>query len=112
MANQSIIDRYRKEIYRIGWRIQYKAKVTYRREVPIISDSFHDNNFTNQSDMNLYTLQLINSLPSAIEQTIIRELYINDKTETTVARQLNISQQAVSKWKKKALRALYLKVNS
>lgn len=106
MCSQSTIDRYRKEIYRIGWRVQYKAKVTTRREVPIISDSFFGNDFTAQSDNELFARQLINSLPSEIEKTILYEVYINDKTEAQVARQLKISQQAVSRWKKKALQFL------
>ncbi|WP_235426957.1 sigma factor-like helix-turn-helix DNA-binding protein [Cohnella kolymensis] len=106
MNPQSIIDRYRKEIYRLGWRVQYKSRVTHKREVPIISESFSVTDFTAQSDSQLFTRQLINSLPSDIEKTILYELYINDRTEAQVARQLQMSQQAVSKWKRKALQYL------
>lgn len=112
MNPQSIIDRYRKEIYRLGWRVQYKSKVTHKREVPIISESFIASDFTTQSDSRLYARELINSLPSDIEKIILYELYINDRTEAQVARKLQMSQQAVSKWKKKALQYLSRTANS
>jgi DNA-directed RNA polymerase specialized sigma subunit len=111
VAIETIIDRYRQEIYRIGWKIQYKAKVTSRREVPIISDSFYDNRTAAESESRFLTGEWIDSLPTDIEKTIIRQIYILDKTESQVALQLNMSQQAVNKWKRKALRFLSQKAN-
>jgi RNA polymerase sigma factor (sigma-70 family) len=106
MTAHNIIEYYRKEIYRIGWRIQYKAKVTYRSEVPIISDTFPDHHFNEQLDNKILVHELISSLPSVIEQTVLREIFIYGKTESQVAKELKITQQAVNKWKKKALNKL------
>lgn len=38
---------------------------------------------------------------------IIYEIYHNDKTETQVAFELQISQQAVNKWKRKMIQEIY-----
>jgi DNA-directed RNA polymerase specialized sigma subunit len=106
-SESTIIDLYRKEIYRIGWKIQYKSKVIYTRESPSEFDLFSCNDFTSDSDRKVTLHQLVNSLSSNNEKIIIYELYINDKTESLVAQEMNISQQAVSKWKKKAIKSLY-----
>lgn len=106
MAVNNTIEYYRKEIYRIGWRIQYKAKVIYRNEVPLISDTFTDHHFNEQLDNKILVHELISSLSSVIEQTVLREIFIHGKTESQVAKELKITQQAVNKWKKKALNKL------
>nr|WP_233167845.1 hypothetical protein [Paenibacillus roseus] len=38
-------------------------------------------------------------------------LYIQEQTESEVARQLNLSQQAVNKWKRKMIQQLSRTVN-
>ncbi len=107
MERFSLVEQYRKELYRIGWRIQYRARVISNREIIKEEEEFYAISFTDDVNNKLYIKELINSLPSTTGKAIIHELYINDKTETQVARELNMTQQAVSKWKKKMLKHLY-----
>lgn len=110
--NFSLIEKYRKELYRIAWKIQYKARVQSNREIS--SDKFlvPVKSFSSFSDTKIFTIQLINSLPSDFGKKIIYEIFINDKTETQVAQQNCISQQAVSRWKRKMLKELSQMLNS
>jgi len=106
MEELPLVEQYRKELYRIGWRIQYRARVISNREIVKEEREFYTTSFTDGVDNELYIEDLINSLPSTTGKKIIYELYINDKTEAQVARELNMTQQAVSKWKKKMLKHL------
>ncbi|MCY9763162.1 hypothetical protein M5X06_22430 [Paenibacillus alvei] len=108
----SIIDFYRSELKRIAWRLQYKARVKVRREVPIQNDFLHSFHHTDQLENRLLIKQLIMSLPYETGKKIIYEIYFNDKTEAQIAMEMEISQQAVNKWKKKTLRFLYQKLSS
>ncbi|GIP20108.1 hypothetical protein J22TS3_03830 [Paenibacillus sp. J22TS3] len=106
VQQESIFEQYKAELYRIAWRLQYKAKVIRRRET-----SFYDmepadtRTFTTDSDNKIVVDQLLSSLP-AQGRTILRKLYMENRTEKEVACQLKISQQAVSKWKKKMIQQL------
>ncbi|SEG47024.1 hypothetical protein [Paenibacillus sp. UNC499MF] len=109
MSQQStLVEKYRKEVYRIGWRIQYKARVLSNREYAVSDNgwAFTAGGFAESSDSKLDTLAMIQSLPSRTGRTVLHELYILDKTEAQVAKDLNMSQQAVNKWKRKMLRFL------
>ncbi|MEC0089243.1 sigma factor-like helix-turn-helix DNA-binding protein [Paenibacillus macquariensis] len=55
--------------------------------------------------------QLINTLPP-YGKIILYKLYIQDQTESEVARQLQMSQQAVNKWKRKMIQQLSQTANS
>lgn len=59
-----------------------------------------------KSDSALYLSQLISELPRDLGRTIIQEIYIKEKTEAQIAKELNISQQAVNKCKIKMLKHL------
>jgi DNA-directed RNA polymerase specialized sigma subunit len=110
MMNQSqltLVEQYRKKLYRIAWRIQYRARVQTNHEfVMEKNEAVATPSFTDSANSKIYTLQLINSLPSEIGKNIIFDLYILDKTEAQIARELKLSQQAVNKWKRKMLRQL------
>lgn len=99
-------EQYRREVYRIAWRVQYRAKVVKKREC-----SFHGvepaiSSFTSSSDDKMLIRQLIGDLPSNTGRIIIYKLYLQDKTEREVARELNMTQQGVSKWKRKMIQEL------
>ncbi|WP_245648003.1 sigma factor-like helix-turn-helix DNA-binding protein [Paenibacillus borealis] len=49
--------------------------------------------------------QITEGLP-AFEKSILYKIYLEGYSEAEVAKQLNMSQQAVSKWKKKILSQL------
>jgi len=108
----NIIDFYKKELKRIAWRLQYKARVKSKREFPLKPNLSHGDFFTEHSDNKILVQFLIRSISSDTGKKIIYEIYFNNKTETQVAKEMDISQQAVNKWKTKILRSLCQKLSS
>ncbi|MCW3795404.1 sigma-70 family RNA polymerase sigma factor [Paenibacillus sp. LS1] len=100
-----VYERYKREIYRIGWRVQYKAKKIRNKEDPINDTIPASNNFTKLSDDKIWINQLMESLPQK-GKMIIDQIYIQGRTEEEVAHNLQISQQAVNKWKRKMITQL------
>lgn len=98
------IDYYRKELKRIAWRIQYRAKRDRNREISI--DNVHftsEPTFSEHSVNRILVEQYIWALTSEVGKKVIYEIYIKDKQEAQVAREMKISQQAVNKWRKKMI---------
>lgn len=112
MAIDTVIEVYRKQLRRIAWRLQYKVRVQTKREVPILFDYGSNDCTASQMESRLFVNELIHSLPPSKGRTIIHDLYINEKTEAQIASQMNMSQQAVNKWKNKMLRILYQRISS
>lgn len=103
----SAIDDYKRELNRIAWRIQYRVKKERKHEILTKVERVTTiSSFTDQADNRLLVQHLLNSLSSETGKTIIYELYINDKTEAEIAQDLQISQQAVNKWKRKMIQQL------
>ncbi|QTH40918.1 sigma-70 family RNA polymerase sigma factor [Cohnella sp. LGH] len=111
MNQQTMYERYKREIYRIGWRLQYRTKKIKKRERPISEYEFASTAFTNSSDDKILIEQYMNKLPNN-GKLILQKIYIEGHTEVEVARQLNMSQQAVNKWKLKMIQQLSKIVNS
>lgn len=107
----TVYERYKTEIYRIGWRLQYQAKKIRNRESSFYDTDYSSSNFTSSSDEKMLIHQLMNTLPPQ-GKVIIYKLYIQDLTETEVANELKISQQAVNKWKRKMIQKLSQMVRS
>ncbi|MMZ61478.1 sporulation sigma factor SigF [compost metagenome] len=103
---QTAFEQYRREVYRIAWRVQYKAKVVKRRECSFNEFEPATTSFTSSSDNKIVVRQMINALPSSTGRTIIYKIYMQDKTEREVALELNMSQQGVNKWKRKMIQEL------
>lgn len=99
-------EQYRKEVYRIAWRVQYRAKVVKRRECSFNGYEPAITSFATSSDNKIVVQQLINDLPSHTGKEIIFKLFMQDKTEGEVARELNMTQQGVNKWKRKMLQEM------
>ncbi|MFC3788431.1 hypothetical protein ACFOQM_06455 [Paenibacillus sp. GCM10012307] len=57
-------------------------------------------------DNRLIICKLLEGLSSSVGREILLKLYIKDQKEAEVARELNISQQAVNRWKNKMLKEL------
>ncbi|BFH18390.1 sigma-70 family RNA polymerase sigma factor [Paenibacillus alvei] len=111
--NISIIDYYQKELKRIAWRLQYRAKVKRNRETGLndyLYSTIPAHDYSTES--HLYVKELIDTIPFHTGRQVIFKIYVQDKSETQVAKEMNISQQAVSKWKKKCLKYLYQKMSS
>ncbi|WP_019910095.1 sigma-70 family RNA polymerase sigma factor [Paenibacillus sp. HW567] len=100
-----IYDFYRREIYRIGWRVQYQAKKVRTRECPLYDYEPSNINFAAISEQKIWVEQLMQDLPPQ-GKVIIEKIYLKGLTEAEVAKQLNISQQAVNKWKRKMIHQL------
>lgn len=108
----SIINYYRNELNRIAWRMQYRTRRDFKREVSVLSTpELMEPSFSEKSENRIVMQQYLDGLSSELGKRVIFEIYINDKTETQVASELQISQQAVSKWKKKMIQELYQKLN-
>lgn len=112
-SNEMLIEQYRKKINRIAWRLQDRAKVQRRCECLGLSE---DNNgktmsFAEGCDRALSVSQYLEALP-ARGKVIIQNIYMEDKTEAQVAQELQMTQQAVNKWKKNMLKRLYRTMSS
>ncbi|MBJ6362356.1 RNA polymerase sigma factor [Paenibacillus sp. GCM10012307] len=108
---QTVYEQFKSEVYRIGWRVQYRAKKVRIRETSFCDkESAAVDNFTMNSDNRLLLEQLMDTLPPR-GRAIMYRLYIQEQTESEVARQLNLSQQAVNKWKRKMIQQLSRTVN-
>ncbi|KQY86757.1 hypothetical protein ASD24_27325 [Paenibacillus sp. Root52] len=108
---QTVFERYRREIYRIGWRVQYRARKIKQRELPMYDGELFNQSFTVPVDDRIVIEQLINTLPMNGRE-VLHKIYFEGYTEAEVARYLNMSQQAVNKWKRKMLNLLSQKVSS
>ncbi|MEK5400213.1 sigma-70 family RNA polymerase sigma factor [Paenibacillus sp. FSL K6-2859] len=107
----TVYERYKTEIYRIGWRLQYQAKKIRNRESSLYDSDYSSSSFTSSSEDKMLIQQLMNTLPPQ-GKVIIYKLYIQDLTESEVANELKISQQAVNKWKRKMIQKLSQMVSS
>lgn len=92
---------------RSAWRLQYKVRMQYNRERFSISDyQNYADNFDTKILSKIYVKQLLDMIPWEKSKTVIKEVIIDQKTEKEVALELQISQQAVNKWKMKGLKML------
>ncbi|UQZ34832.1 hypothetical protein C2I18_15625 [Paenibacillus sp. PK3_47] len=111
MKNQiTVYEQYKSEIYRIGWRVQYRSKKITNHECSFLDNvtSFKISNASHEDDF--CTRALLDTLPPQ-GKLIIEKLYYQDLTEAEVSRQLHISQQAVNKWKRKMINQLSQMMN-
>ncbi|SEP33575.1 hypothetical protein [Paenibacillus sp. OK076] len=104
---------YRKELQRAAWRLQYNVKSKRKREC-MLGDITHQPSYSpfEETDSRLLVQQLLNEIPPSIGKKIIRDLFLKNKTELQLAKELNMSQQAVNKWKRKTLHLLLQKMSS
>ncbi|WP_458120918.1 sigma factor-like helix-turn-helix DNA-binding protein [Paenibacillus sp. Z6-24] len=99
-------EQYRQRLRQASWRMQYRTKTRLYHEKFPLNEQI--SSFSVQSDdINLILLQeWIHTLPSEQGRTIITGLYLEGKSEQELAAQLQISQQAVNRWKRKSLQFL------
>ncbi|WP_416383380.1 sigma-70 family RNA polymerase sigma factor [Paenibacillus polymyxa] len=80
------IEQYRRELYRIAWRMQYREKRDRKREVSMeCSLDLFQPSFAEESDNKIVLQSYINKLVCEASKKVIYEIYINDKTEAQVA---------------------------
>jgi len=106
----SVMERYRREVYRIGWRLQYQVKKIRKHECASLDAYQAGAVIAEDPDTRIWFHQLMSVLP-AQGRKVLHNLYIQEMTEAETAAQLHMSQQAVNKWKRKMLRQLSQIVN-
>lgn len=106
------INYYRKELQRVAWRLQYHVRNKRKRECAWIEDKQPHHFPFERVERDILIQQLLDAIESDLGRKVIHGLYIQDLTETQLAQQLKISQQAVNKWKRKTLRLLSQKMSS
>lgn len=104
----SIISHYQQELRRIAWRLNYYARKRSKREI-FLNDYLYATTpcYDEIYDTQFYVNEVIKQIPYAIGRKVIYELYVLDKSETQIAKEMNISQQAVNRWKRKSLTYLF-----
>lgn len=107
---EQIIQRYRREVYRIGWRLQYWSKKTYRHQCTFFDVNPVQGDESEDLINRLSVEHLLSTLPTRGRE-ILQMLYLQKMTEDEVAAQLQMSQQGVNKWKRKMLQQLSQTVN-
>lgn len=108
---QTLTD-YEHAVKRLAWRLQYRERRRaerergYYEEMPCPAYRMEESAVTK-----LDLAEQISQLPSSGRRVIVG-LYVRDRTEAELARELHISQQAVNKWKQKMLSQLSQKASS
>ncbi|WP_054955884.1 ECF-type sigma factor [Paenibacillus dakarensis] len=107
---QTMYDRYKREIYRIGWRVQYRAKKIKTSELPIFESDSTKEDFTVPAEDMIVVKQLFKNIPKN-GRVVLEKMYLYGFSEAEVAQELNISQQAVNKCKRKMLKLISQKAS-
>ncbi|UUZ82884.1 hypothetical protein LJK88_02330 [Paenibacillus sp. P26] len=103
-----VLEPYRRALQRFAWRIQYRARKQSNREAASLDTDLFQSAGSHAPDFlsGLRLEELMGSIPSDKGRHIIKRIYIDGMKEKEVADELHISQQAVSKWKKKSLESM------
>lgn len=109
---EEIVNYYKRELQRVAWRLQYKVRSTRKRECMWIEEKQPYYSLFDTVDNHLLIQQLFNEIQPDIGRKVIYGLFIREQTEAQLAKELNISQQAVNKWKRKTLHSLSQKMSS
>ncbi|MDO3408214.1 sigma-70 family RNA polymerase sigma factor [Saccharibacillus sp. CPCC 101409] len=102
------MEHYRRELRRTAWRAAYRQRILYSRELPWLEKDEEPGPGQRRADeADRSVREFVDSIPFDKGKAVIEALFIEDKTEAEAAALLGISQQGVSKWKRKSL--LYLR---
>ncbi|MDP4181493.1 MAG: sigma factor-like helix-turn-helix DNA-binding protein [Bacillota bacterium] len=106
-TEESRIANYRMLLKRAAWRMQYKIRTQHDKECKSFLDYLaYNRSFETEVLSDIYVNDLLKIIPSGKCRYIIQKTVIEEMTEKEVACELKITQQAVSKWKKKGLETL------
>ncbi|WP_017811181.1 sigma factor-like helix-turn-helix DNA-binding protein [Paenibacillus shenyangensis] len=99
-------EQYRQRLRQASWRMQYRAKTRlYHEHLPLNEQVSHLSVQSDDIDVILLR-EWIDTLPSEQGRLIITGLYLEGRSEQELAARLQISQQAVNRWKRKSLEHL------
>lgn len=106
------LESYRLGLRRFAWRLQYSMRVRHAKEYLSLDERHYGYNFTSDVITTIYIKELLLMIPSEKARFIVKRLYLDGYTEKEVATELQLSQQAVSKWKRKAFKTIREKMNT
>lgn len=106
-CDDELVETCRKLLKRSAWRIQYKTRIQQIRECgPLYDNQVYDNSFESMVISELFVDELLETLPWEKCRYIIKKTVIDGIPEQEVANELHMTQQGVSKWKRKGLEIL------
>ncbi|MEK3715880.1 MULTISPECIES: sigma-70 family RNA polymerase sigma factor [unclassified Paenibacillus] len=106
-CDDELVETCRKLLKRSAWRIQYKTRIQLIKESnPLYDNECYDNSFESMVVSELFVDELLDMLPWAKCRYIIKRTVIEGMAEQEVAAELQMTQQGVSKWKRKGLEVL------
>ncbi|MFZ5988762.1 MAG: sigma-70 family RNA polymerase sigma factor [Bacillota bacterium] len=107
LKDEAVMELCRKLLKRAAWRIQYKIRTQQVRECASLLDyQAFDYGFEKDILSEIYVKELVGKIPWKKSRYVIQRTIIEGLTEKEVAQELQITQQAVNKWKKKGLEAI------
>ncbi|MNC26885.1 hypothetical protein D3C76_391850 [compost metagenome] len=106
-CDDELVETCRKLLKRSAWRIQYKTRIQLIRESsPLYDNQLYDNSFESMVISELFVDELLEMIPWEKCRYIIKKTVIDGLAEQEVASELHMTQQGVSKWKRKGLEIL------
>lgn len=108
--SQVIEEKINKEIQRIAWRLQYHAKKE-SHQYPFIYDFTREESFEDELLLKMYVQEIICLIPKKVARKVICLLFLEEKSAKEISDEMNISVQAVNKWKRKTLEGLKQKIS-
>jgi len=110
---EETIDNYRHELQRTAWRVAYYQREHYRKEViGIENESLRRPAEPCSREVEQRMNEYMELIPFDKGRQVIESIFIEGKTEAETAESMQISQQGVSKWKRKSLEHLRRTLNS
>jgi len=110
---EETIDNYRHELQRTAWRVAYYQRERYRKEVIGIEIEHLCRPAEPCSrEIARGLREYMELIPFDKGRQVIESIFIEGKTEAETAESMQISQQGVSKWKRKSLEHLRRTLNS
>ncbi|MBB6672911.1 sigma factor-like helix-turn-helix DNA-binding protein [Cohnella nanjingensis] len=105
MEEQALIAELRAQLQRAAWRIQYRSRFLRKKELPLAPEQAAEP-AEEELISGLFVQQVLMTIPPSTGRTVMRMLIVEGKSEREAADELGISQQAVNKWKRKAVRIM------
>lgn len=110
---EDTIEHYRMELRRAAWRFRYKQRIRGRNE----RSGLEEGEWNRAAEPCVLEAErsareYVGLIPFDKGRHVIRALFLEGRTEAETAQSLRISQQGVSKWKRKSLEHLRRTLNS
>lgn len=103
---QPLSEQYRQRLRQASWRMQYRAKTRLYHEKVSLNEQIQPFSIKTDEMESIVMQEWIHSLPWEKAQQIMTGLFVDGRNEQELADQLQISQQAVNRWKRKSLQFL------